>query len=201
MFFLKIYSKPFVIICLIVIVLGVVNALYAVSQKEQFIDTKISQKIEEFGKLDQKDKAEYNEQYKNYEGCLLNYRNKYNIDDSIDVPLFRGCVPPFWSASYSHELEDRELDRIRGISSFQIFFENFSFGYLGVIALVAVFFINFLIAFIKFLKRYIFIVFQAGNLRAKSVGINIRDMPAFQRYLLFIALMALIILTFILFRL
>lgn len=85
-------------------------------------------------------------------------------------------------------------------SDFELFIQKFGFGWWGVIALVAVLLINLLIPLVKLCAKYVPIAIKTGGAQTKLTKANIQNMPAFQRYLLLIALGILIVLILILVR-
>ncbi|MBI5151847.1 MAG: hypothetical protein HZA34_04805 [Candidatus Pacebacteria bacterium] len=217
-FLAKSYSKPFIVICLLVTGIGAVNSLYVVSNLKDSIDTKITQRQEELGKLfdeqDTKAEAEYQIALQKYNQCLQNYKESHPGSDSSYIPNFlHGCGSQPFRAGYSvigdtifgnrypaRYLEDsyyRELIRVKDASSSQLFFEKLGLGWWGLIALAAVFLINILIIVVKFLKSLV-PIFIGGSRNAK---INVGQMPAFQRYVLLIVLLILITLVFIFIKL
>lgn len=86
-------------------------------------------------------------------------------------------------------------------SRFRPFFESFGLGWWGVIALLAVFLVNILIAAMKHLKHFVLVVIKKGGEHIALIKNNVRDLPTFQRYLLLIALLMFITLAFILIKL
>lgn len=171
LFFSQSYSKPFLIICFSVIVAGAIYAGFSVADLKSDIDKKITQREEQI-------KKEL-------------------------TPLARSFFlntggTPDWV--YDDALHN-ELRRIRETSPAQLFLQNFSFGWLGVIALVVVFLINASIVVIKLLRHFAPFVIRWGSTRVAIIKGNILKMPAFQRYFLFIALLMLITLIFILIKL
>lgn len=219
LFFAKSYSKPFMVICFGVIVLGAIHAGSTVSNLKQDIDTKLAQRKEELNKLfDEKDKgyevARQMLKAKNDE-CWNDFKNnraRYDVDSlsSTEKYLTRNSVCgsvqhpytiPRKEFSYLGDDSYAELTRIKNTSSIQLFIDNFGFGWWGIIALVAVFLINILIGLFKFSKRYVPLVVGAGGARAALTKTNIRNMPPFHRYILLIALLILITLAFILMKL
>jgi len=166
-FFSHEFSKPFIIICFGVIVAGAIHTGYVVFDLKQDIDIKITQREEEIN------------------------RKLTPIARSLFLNT-RGT--PDWVYD---DATHNELRRIKETSSFQLFFEKFGFGWWGVIALVVVFLINVLILATKFAVKYIPILIRTGSAQTKSANINIKNMPAFQRYLLLIAIAILIILVLI----
>ncbi|HEY4505759.1 MAG TPA: DUF805 domain-containing protein [Candidatus Paceibacterota bacterium] len=191
-FFSYEYSKPFMIICFGVIMAGAVIAGYAVSDLKGDIEIKIAQREEELDKL-------FDAKMENYEKCVHSLKNPsptYFIKE-----MMCGSEPYKFPTAGLNDALYNELSHIKNTSSFQLFFENFGFGWWGIIALVAVFLINILIVLFKFFTKYVPFIFKTGNVQAKSIKTNVRSMPAFQRYLLLIALLILIALVFILMKL
>ena len=142
-FFSKSYSKPFMIICFGVIVVGAIYAGSVVSDLKQDIDARIAQKKIELGNIFDKEAKLMPKYQVKTEGLTSIEQNRLERAMKRVVtedPLFR---PYFTDSAY------RELTRIEETSSFQLFTENFGVGWWGVIALVAVFLINILIALIK----------------------------------------------------
>ncbi len=180
LFFSKSYSKPFVVICLIVIVLGAANTLYAVSNSKRDIDI---QKADELLKGINK----FQEDCQNE--AQHDPFNTYSCRITVDYELLqRECLVNKYCS----------LSMRNGVSpTLYLAMEKFGFGWWGIIALVAVFFLNLLIALVKFITKYAPILIRTGDVQTKSVKTNIRNMPAFQRYVLFIALAILIILVLI----
>ncbi len=166
-FFLHEFSKPFVVICFSVIIAGAIHAGYVVSDLKQDVDIKITQREEEI--------------------------NGKLTPIARSLFLNTGGTPDWVYDDATHN----ELRRIKETSSFQLFFEKFGFGWWGVIALVAVFLINVLILMAKLAAKYIPILIRTGSAQTKSAKTNIKNMPAFQRYLLLTTLAILIILVLI----
>jgi len=109
---------------------------------------------------------------------------------------------------YTADETYRKLNHIKDVSTFQIFtesFDRFNFGWLGVIvgtlALIFVFIINILIIVVKFLRRPASMFIGTAGTHTAQTKDNINKMPAFQRYLLLIALLILITLVFVLIKL
>jgi len=218
LFFSKSYSKPFVVLCALIITSGALYSLYTVSDLRKNIDAKITQRQEELGKLfdeqDAKNEAEYQAALEIYNRCLAEFKQTRIGINNLDYTrlLRRSCgfrpytgVYIIWGNRYPvRYLQDsyyRELTRIKNTSDLQLFFEKLSFGWWGVIALAAVLIINILIILIKFLKTTIFMFIRVGNNQAILAKNNINNMPAFQKYLLLIAVLTLATLVFILIKL
>src|SRR3989338_1327539 len=151
-FFSHKFSKPFMVICLGVIVAGAIHAGYVVSNLKQDIDVKIAQREEEL------------------KGKLTPIARSFFLNT--------GGTPDWVYDDATHN----ELRRIKETSSFQLFIEKFSFGWWGIIALVAVLFINIIILFYKLMRMYVPLVFRYGNAQTKSIKTNMRGMAPFQRY-------------------
>ncbi|PIV25067.1 hypothetical protein COS38_03610 [Candidatus Berkelbacteria bacterium CG03_land_8_20_14_0_80_40_36] len=175
LFFSKSYSKPFVIICLIVIVLGAANALYAVSNSKRNIDIqKADELLKGINKFDEDCRNKANTYSCYITGDYMVLQNECFDNKYCSLSIRNGIPPTLYLAT-----------------------EKFSFGWWGIIGFTAVFFLNLLIALVKFITKYVPILIRTGGAQTKSTKTNIRNMPAFQRYVLFIALATLIILILI----
>lgn len=217
-FFAKSYSKPFIVICLVVIVLGIISSLYTISNLKDGIFAQITTRKAELNRIyDEQDKkadVERQELLKKSNECWEDFKNRalYDVDSLSNSEKYvtrnRICerVP---SAHYVIRVEYqylkdetyKELTHINNTPSLQLFFEKLGFGWWGIVALVAVLFMNILIVFFKLFAKYAPIVIGAGGAQATLTKTNIRNMPAFQRYLLLIALLTLITLVLVFIKL
>lgn len=219
-FLAKSYSKPFIVICVLVIGLGAVNSFYVVLNLRGDIDTQIAQRKSELNAIydeqDEKADATYQELIKKNDECWDDFKNnkaKYDVDSLSDWETYltrnRVCGHRPISAYHVNRFEYqyltdptyKELNRIKNAPSYQLFFEKLGFGWWGVIALAAVFLINVLVVMVKFLKSVVPIVIRGGRKQLGLTKSNVWNMPAFQRYALFIALLILATLVFILIKL
>ena len=215
-FFSKTYSKPFVVICLVVIIFGAIHALYVVSVLKQDIDVKIAQREVELNKIydteDQKSDATYQALNEKYKTCISEYRSEHpGLDSSSYIPSFlTGCgSEPFhfdsfggYQMRYLGDASYKELTRIKKTSSFQLFFEKLSFGWWGVIALVLVFSINLIFVIARATRIWATALFKYGFINAGSIKNNLNEMTPFQRYslILFVIIalaLVVIIITFV----
>lgn len=214
-FFSHELSKSFLFISFSVIVVGSIYAGSTVSNLKQDIDIRIEQRKAE---LDIQYDAE--EKFRNAvfmaseKGKCFEIIKKYGNEgraypecrsmDVIDFSRLKRALeraPSEIIRPYISDIQYRELEDIKNTPSFLLFFEKFSLGFWGVIALVAMFLINILFAFLKFLKERFPVIIGAGGIQVKSMKTDIEGMAVFQRYLLFIALLILIILVLILIKL
>lgn len=210
-FFSHELSKPFMIICFGVIVAGSIYAGSIVSDLKKDIDMRIEQRKEEldtqYDIKEQKRNAETKAQYKK---CLEHKKSGSGYlrecDDWLKFSRLKRAVERIENGyepirPYGADAQYRELNNIKQTPFLQLFFEKFGFGWWGVIALVAVFFLNILIVLVKFVAKHAPILIRTGTTQTKSVKTNIINMPVFQRYILFIALAILIILVLIFIKL
>ncbi len=205
-FFSHELSKPFIIICIGVIVAGAIVAGSAVSNLKQDIDAKIEQRG---GGLD----TQRDTRQKQEAGELASNIIEFNsINASIKEEILfarrrRECLHNKYCASligklaveestnlrserYLSDKVYKELVRIKNTSSFQLFFEKFGFGWWGIIALLVVLFINILIS-----------PYKLARVKVKSIKMNIQSMAPFQRYsliLLVITVLALVVIAIVL---
>ena len=212
LFFAKKYSKLFIFICFGVIVVGIVSAWFAASNLKSNIDTKIQEREEElaqeiFGKSFEQARIEYDKRKSDYEKCLAERTEPTEYARKSKCLIFWETYAEKEKQAYK-DSKYQELLRAKEISTFQIFkegFDRFNFGWLGItigiMTLVLAFLINILIVLFKFSAKYVPPIFRIGNVQAKSIKTNMEGMPAFQRYLLLIALLMLITLVLVLIKL
>lgn len=196
-FFSHEFSKPFVVICFSVIVVGVIYAWLAAFNVKNNIDAKIEQREKElayeiFGQSYEQANAAYDKKKEDYEKCLSERTNcsvEYIFWQEYRGAEQRALNDPIY----------QELNRIKKAPLFRSFidnfFKNFSFGWLGVIGLVAVFLINMLISLYKPIRMYAPLIFRYGNAQTKSIKTNVQSMVPFQRYSL--ALLTIAVLTLV----
>lgn len=214
-FFSHEFSKPFIIICIGVLVSG---AIYAGGfRPKQDIDTKIEQRGEELNaQRDARQKQEAGE----LANSIIKYDSKYDSinEEMLFARRIRECLYNKYCASligrtaveestnlrserYLSDKVYKELVRIKNTSSLQLFFGKLGFGWWGIIALAAALLINILIVLFKFFAKYFSVVVRSGGAQAKLTKTSIQGMSIFQRSLPIIALLILIILVFILIKL
>lgn len=204
LFFRKELSIPFILICLSVTIVGTTVAWVDVSNLKDVIDTRIGQRKIELNKIydaqDQKSDAEYQIQNKKYEECWNDFKNnraRYDVDSlsPTDKYLTKNSVcghqPYLYHITrnqykYLEDAHYKELVHIKEISSFQLFIENFSFGWWGVIPLVLVFTINLIVVPVRVVKRWVTKLTRQVPASTSLVKNNLKEMTPFQRYSLII---------------
>lgn len=154
-FFNEKYSKLFINICLIIVFFGAINMISTISSEKQNVDINIIQKEKKL---------------KN-EGCHLQYK-KYEYGNRYISGVSINC-------NKNEITELKKLYDIKNMSTWQLAGIKFSFGWLGIIALISVFLINIIIITIKTLIKF-------SRTKIKIIKNNIKNMPVFQRYLFII---------------
>ncbi|PIR68193.1 hypothetical protein COU49_02505 [Candidatus Nomurabacteria bacterium CG10_big_fil_rev_8_21_14_0_10_35_16] len=210
LFFAQSYAKPLIIVCFCIIIAGILYAGFTAYNLKSNIDTKIQEREEEVArevfKMGMKQATtEYYKRKEAFENCLLKW-DYVRSKCVVEMILWES-----WQGAEQKALNDslyKELHHIKEISTFKVFtesFDRFNFGWLGVTvgisALIFLFLINILIAMVKFLRRPASMFIRTTGTRTAQTKDNINKMPAFQRYLLLIALLILITLVFVLIKL
>lgn len=152
-FITGIYSREFVILCLVFVIVGVVNSMYVTS----------------------KIKKETSIQYK------LLVEEKALSQEEFEKKVFLN--PLFLS-----DLE-REIVRTNQIWDIELIFRNMGIALVSIFGLVAVFVINILIRFVKFLP----VVFRKSCESICFIRRDFMGMTLFHRYMVAIALLVLLI--------
>jgi len=206
-FFSHELSKPFMIICFGLIVAGIVFATYKTISIKSTVGTQIAQQeyeIEEtfytqYGDAPTEAERKFNEcrdEYINQNPSAVTNQNHVWQDCGLERVYLDDYITKY-EESFLNDERYNELKRIEQTPHLQLFFDNFSFGWWGVIALVSVFFINIIILFYKLIRMYVPPVFRYGNAQTKSIKTNMHGMAPFQRYSLTLLVITVLALTII----